>query len=87
MGIFPLGDSVQSVSDLAGNVWEWCRNEHANPARTTGGGGEARVLRGGSWDYVRDFARAGYRVSYLPDDRLSSIGFRVVCSSPIRTEP
>jgi energy-coupling factor transporter ATP-binding protein EcfA2 len=87
VGIFPLGDSVQSVSDLAGNVWEWCRNEHANPARTTGGGGEARVLRGGSWNDLRYNARAVYRYDNDPDYRDDGVGFRVVCSSPIRTEP
>jgi len=24
VGLFPQGNSLQQVSDLAGNVWEWC---------------------------------------------------------------
>jgi len=70
--------------DLSGNVWEWCLNEYENPERVEAGGREARVLRGGSWLLSQEYARAGYRVSFVPDDRNLNIGFRVVCSSPIR---
>jgi len=72
------------VMDLSGNVWEWCLNEYENPERVEAGGREARVLRGGSWGGSQGVARAGYRVSYDPGSRDGDIGFRVVCSSPIR---
>ena len=70
--------------DLSGNVWEWCLNEYENPEKIQAGGRESRVLRGGSWLYIRDGARAEDRDDFVPDFRFSNIGFRVVCSSPIR---
>ena len=70
--------------DLSGNVWEWCLNEYENPEKIQPGGRKRRVLRGGSWDFNQEFARADYRFDVDPDDRGNDIGFRVVCSSPIR---
>jgi hypothetical protein len=84
VGMFPNGDSLQGGSDLAGNVWEWCRNLYADPNRTEVGREESRVLRGGSWGYVPGRARAGYRFGYPPGVRSYDVGFRVVVSSPIR---
>ncbi|RRS33515.1 MAG: hypothetical protein OI74_07790 [Gammaproteobacteria bacterium (ex Lamellibrachia satsuma)] len=84
VGIYPQGDSVQEVSDLAGNVWEWCMNEYGDPVNTQTSGTERRVLRGGSWIYDRDFARASFRNGFVgPDDRYDALGFRLSCSSPI----
>lgn len=84
VGIYPQGRSDQQVFDLAGNVWEWCLNEHSDPKRVTPRASEARVLRGGSWFNFRDLARADYRGNFNPGFRNSNFGFRVVCSSPIR---
>ena len=84
VGMYPRGDSLQKVSDLAGNVWEWCRNEYGKPKRTQPGGTESRVLRGGSWLYIQVNARAVFRNYDRPVFRYFFIGFRVVCSSPIR---
>jgi len=61
--------------DLSGNVWEWCQDEHE--------GKQSRVLRGGSWIFNPQIARAVIRNLYHPDFRNYEIGFRVVCSSPI----
>jgi formylglycine-generating enzyme required for sulfatase activity len=77
VGMYPHGDSLQKVSDLAGNVWEWCRNEYK-----TGSG--SRVLRGGAWYSRPGLARADLRLHRGPFARLFYLGFRVVCSSPIR---
>ncbi len=82
VGMYPQGDSRQEASDLAGNVEEWCRNEYANPKRIDPGGEESRVLRGGSWFFDRDYARADYRDDNPPDFRFFNFGFRVVVSSP-----
>jgi formylglycine-generating enzyme required for sulfatase activity len=82
--MYPKGDSRQQVSDLAGNVWEWCGNKHEDPRQTEPGGEDSRVLRGGSWVYDRGGARAVCHYYRPPDGRDYGVGFRVVCSSPIR---
>jgi hypothetical protein len=89
VGMFPQGDSSQGVSDLAGNVWEWCLNEYRKPKRVQASGEGGRVLRGGSWLDPPDDARARYRYYFYlirPFNRFDVIGFRVVCSSPSSTE-
>jgi formylglycine-generating enzyme required for sulfatase activity len=79
VGLYPAGASVEGVCDLSGNVWEWCRNEHSNPERMQDAGGEARVVRGGSWDVSSLNARAAYRGNNLPFVRFNDFGFRLVC--------
>jgi formylglycine-generating enzyme required for sulfatase activity len=37
-----------------------------------------RVLRGGSWNLLRDFARCAFRLRDFPDSRVDDLGFRVV---------
>ena len=76
-GLYPLGRSDQDVEDLAGTVWEWCENWYDDKR-------ESRGLRGGSWINHPEYARAVYRNLPRPDVRFNYIGFRVVCSSPIR---
>jgi hypothetical protein len=83
VGMFRAGDSLQGVSDLAGNVWEWCRNEHKDPRKTEVGETQSRVLRGGSWICSQGDARAVFRGRSGPGVRLNHIGFRVVVCSPI----
>ena len=51
--------------------------------RMSSGSSSNRVVRGGSWNHNRRNARSAYRGDYDPDARLNSIGFRVLCSSPI----
>ncbi|MCI5223196.1 MAG: formylglycine-generating enzyme family protein, partial [Candidatus Electrothrix sp. AR4] len=41
---------------------------------------ELRVIRGGSWDNIPDFARCSFRYRFNPDLRYDNIGFRVVFS-------
>ncbi len=89
VGLYPLGRSLfgenVGVDDMAGNVWEWCLNEHAVPENCQLSRGEApRVVRGGSWRYDPDDARASVRDSYYPESRYYNyLGFRVLCESPI----
>lgn len=83
VGLYPKDRSPYGVMDLTGNVWEWCLNSYANPNDTSVGGKDRRVLRGGSWYYSQDHARASYRDYYSPDFRINDIGFRVCRLSPI----
>ena len=82
VGLYPQGSSPYGVLDLAGNVWEWCLNEHRYPEWIDPGGDAVRVLRGGSWHVSPEFARASFRNRYHPDGRFDRFGFRVVCWSP-----
>ena len=83
VGIYPQGDSLQGVSDLSGNVWEWCLNAYDEPDNTKSSGTFSRVVRGGSWVNAPASARASFRNDLSPDDRYDSVGFRVCCVSPI----
>lgn len=63
---------------MSGNVWEWCLNEYKTPAHTGCEGHNPRVLRGGSFVDVCDWAVCGSRFNDLPNRRLDYFGFRVV---------
>ena len=43
-------------------------------------GGEARVLRGGSWYDTAQLCRVSYRSMNRPDESRVNIGFRIVMS-------
>ncbi len=80
----------QRLNDMIGNVWEWTRSLHRPYADKAYDGAEAqkdyrgdRVVRGGSWFNVADFARCAYRGRYHPAYRHFSFGFRLVLRSPL----
>jgi formylglycine-generating enzyme required for sulfatase activity len=83
VGLYPAGASPCGALDMAGNVWEWCLNEYENPQRQGLGGDARRVVRGGSWDYARGYARCAYRGVSSPGDRFINLGLRLVCVAPI----
>ncbi|MBE9065668.1 formylglycine-generating enzyme family protein [Leptolyngbya cf. ectocarpi LEGE 11479] len=79
------------LSDMHGNVWEWCQDHFHNNYEGMLANGTAwedreenarRVLRGGSWYYNPAYCRSAVRYYYTPGDRNYFIGFRVVCSAP-----
>ncbi|MGH2515015.1 MAG: SUMF1/EgtB/PvdO family nonheme iron enzyme, partial [Ktedonobacterales bacterium] len=44
---------------------------------------DSRVLRGGSWDFDRQVARAAYRYDGRPDSSSNVVGFRLALA-PVR---
>jgi formylglycine-generating enzyme required for sulfatase activity len=78
------------LSDMHGNIWEWCEDnwhDNYNKAPINGSawvdseeeGGSNHVLRGGSWVSFPSYCRSAYR-----DDNAevhhSNVGLRVVCA-------
>jgi len=62
------------VVDLIGNVWTWCLTAYGTGS-TDVNGTDSRVLRGGSWYFNINLARAVYRSSLNPDLRSYYYGF------------
>ena len=77
------------LSDLHGNVFEWCQDhwhESYEGAPTDGSAwlsdpeNAFRVSRGGAWDLNSSICRSASRISVRSGDRYNDVGFRVVCS-------
>lgn len=94
VGALPAGCRGR-LADLAGNVWEWCKDawradddpswgQHDVDSPQRGDDcGAPRVVRGGSWLYHAGSLRCAYRFKLEPEGRYEDIGFRLVCR-PVR---
>ena len=83
VGLYNMGASPEGVLDLSGNIGEWGWYENETPEDVTTTAKVRRVVRGGSWRGSLTNTRASIRLGFFPDKRFGTIGFRVVCSSPI----
>ena len=79
------------LSDMHGNVWEWCQDDwHESyegapsdgSAWVEGGSEESKIIRGGSWYYHPRGCRSAHRDWDPPGCEGIDLGFRVCCSSP-----
>jgi formylglycine-generating enzyme required for sulfatase activity len=71
------GNSPCGVTDLIGNVWEWCLTDCERGKTDINEVATYRVLRGGSWYYSHlDVFRVVYREGINPHEWLIYGGFR-----------
>jgi formylglycine-generating enzyme required for sulfatase activity len=75
VGLYPTGASPEGICDLIGNVWEWTASEWTKGSGTY-------VLRGGSFDVNRRYARSSCRYNYQPVVLYFDLGFRLAGGIP-----
>ena len=84
MGLYsPYGDSLYSVADMSGNVYEWTSTIYREYPYDVADGREELVttnhgvVRGGSYYNNKFTARGTYRNNEVPDGVYHDAGFRL----------
>jgi formylglycine-generating enzyme required for sulfatase activity len=88
VGYFKVANRF-GLSDMHGNVWEWCQDHCHSDYKGAPKDGSAwidsnaeedknRVLRGGSWNFSPRNCRSAVRNGNHPGFRNGNVGFRVV---------
>lgn len=92
IGVFPGGDTTEGLTDMTGNVVEWCcsiyrRDSNRAGERAAGdGASDLRALRGGSWRDHHDYCTCAFSRGRDAGERYSGIGFRVCCVGDTLTD-
>jgi formylglycine-generating enzyme required for sulfatase activity len=80
VGVFPQGAAPCGALDICGNVWEWCSDgQDIYPPDGNCPYGY-RAVRGGSWNFGHETAKADVPNAECGAYRFNSIGFRVVAA-------
>lgn len=90
VGQYSKGASKYGCLDMAGNVWEWCRDSYSksfyrdspkeNPVYLDNKSA-ARSLRGGAWNDGENSLRISCRACWMNSVRYAYVGFR--CALPL----
>jgi very-short-patch-repair endonuclease len=79
VGLYPQGLAECGASDLAGNLQEWCQNDHGEHQVVDGyNNGNSKVLRGGSFYLNRLGAASSFRLNVSPNYGNYAFGWRLV---------
>jgi formylglycine-generating enzyme required for sulfatase activity len=88
VGLFPKGETSEGLSDILGNVWEWCEDwygpystgDQENPVGPKDGA--LKVIRGASWHSQPQRLRVSFRAVCEPPSGHERLGFRCARDLP-----
>ncbi|MDB4922916.1 SUMF1/EgtB/PvdO family nonheme iron enzyme [Mucilaginibacter sp.] len=87
VGMYEQGNSALGISDMCGNVWEWCQTiwqqKLSESCNNSPEGDGFRSLRGGSWLNSCIFSRNATRDHFDAELFVYDVGFRIVFAPKI----